>query len=48
MRGGGCAAVSFASSLQLHQVERLKPRLQIMMFMGNFEDDINLVTPVST
>ena len=28
-------------------MERLRPRLQVMIFMGNFEDDLNLWTPVS-
>ena len=33
--------------LQLHQVERLKVRIQVMMFMGNFDDDMALLAPVS-
>lgn len=33
--------------IQINQVERLKVRLQVMMFMGNFEEDIALLTPVS-
>ena len=33
--------------LQLTTIERLKPRLQVMAFMGNLEDDLQLVSPVS-
>lgn len=43
-----CALCSYNSNIiQINQVERLKIRLQVMMFMGNFEDDIALLSPVS-
>lgn len=33
--------------VQLNQVERLKIRLQVMIYIGNFEDDVALLSPVS-
>ena len=33
--------------LQLNQIERLKVRLRVMQFMGNFEEDMNIIVPVS-
>ena len=34
--------------VQLNQVERLKVRLQVMIYMGNFEEDVALLSPVSS
>ena len=33
--------------LQLHQIERLKVRLRVMQFIGNFEEDMAIMVPVS-
>ena len=39
----------FSCSLivQLYRVERLQARLNVMIFMGNFEEDIGILIPVS-
>ena len=45
-----CKSVSYYDycfAVQLNQVDKLKIRLHIMMFMGNFEDDFGLLSPVS-
>ncbi len=34
--------------VQLHRVKRLQARLNVMIFMGNFEEDIGLLIPVSS
>ena len=31
----------------MNQIERLKVRLRVMQFMGNFEEDMNIIVPVS-
>ncbi len=33
--------------VQLYRVERLQARLNVMIFMGNFEEDIGILIPVS-
>ena len=37
----------FSLYLQLNQIDRLKVRLRVMQFMGNFEEDMAIMTPVS-
>ena len=32
--------------LQLQRIDRLKGRLTVMIFMGNFEEDIAMLVPV--
>ncbi len=39
--------LSYSLIVQLYRVERLQARLNVMIFMGNFEEDIGILIPVS-